>query len=91
MHRKLQIYTRKLPSDENMDFSSAIKVASKVKLKSTEMPRSPGGTPLRRFNQVDPLAGLGLNSDQGSFLQEQLLTRFRPVRPSLNPDFEDDE
>lgn len=43
----LHVFTRRIPGVESLSLADSIKVASKIKLRRTDMPRSPGGTPCR--------------------------------------------
>ena len=51
-------FARNIPGGDSMSFTDLIKVSARVKLRQTAVPRSPGGTPLRRpkpNNTVDEL------------------------------------
>jgi hypothetical protein len=49
--RGKRIESSSIPGEANMSFSDRIKVASKMTLKSSHLPRSPGGTPRRERKQ----------------------------------------
>ena len=44
---QLNVFTRRIPGVESLSLADSIKVASKIKLRRTDVPRSPGGTPSR--------------------------------------------
>jgi hypothetical protein len=58
----LNVFVRCIPGAESLSLSDSIKVAAKIKLRSTTVPRSPGGTPLKGFSQGHP-SGLSSSSD----------------------------
>lgn len=51
--RGKRVESSSIPGEENMSFSDRIKVASKMTLKQTHGPRSPGGTPRRERQEKE--------------------------------------
>lgn len=73
----VQCYTRAIPGSENLSHNDLIKVAAKIKLRRTEIPRSPGGTPARKAPKLGHSGGI----DQ-AMLAHALSVKFRDLRRS---------
>lgn len=88
-NQSVSCYTREIPGTENMSHNDLIKVAAKIKLRRTEIPRSPGGTPARKAPKLGHSGGV----DQ-AILAQALSIKFRDLHRysvgSRNEDKEND-
>jgi len=87
----VKCYTRLIPGTESLSLSDSIKVASKIKLRRTDLQRSPGGTPIK--DGYTPSTGTSSGSrtasakvqqanasaDTAQLLQAALAARFKNV------------
>ena len=66
------IYTRNIPGADQLSHTDLIQVAARIKLRRTDIPRSPGGTPCKRVGGQ----GGGFGGDAGG-IGEALRMKFR--------------
>ena len=51
-----RVFTRRIPGADVLTHNDLIKVSAKIKLRKTNVPRSPGGTPRKECSNNDPFA-----------------------------------